>query len=484
MDDAQARRDSTKGGRMSLIDITLQSTHLDLLRDLVLRDDGIEAAAYLLCGESQIDCDPWERRSRRRLTSYEVIPIPAEDAISASRQHITWSTTTFVRLLKRAKDEGLILGIVHTHPNGPAEFSKQDDENEKELVQLAQNRNGTGATLLSVLLAGGDEIRARIWPDQTAPIVVDPVRVVGRQFKNYGDLPSPSNPDVLARQTLAFGPKLNALLHSMRIGIVGCGGTGSATAQLLARLGVGQLVLFDDDIVETTNLNRLHGAGQSDADAMLPKVEVVARELAALALGVRFVPIRGWINDPVCRDALKSCDVIFGCTDDHNGRLLLNRLAYFYLIPVIDMGLAIIPADDRNELKDLSGRVTVLTPGAPCLLCRGIVDPVIARDEELKRQNPEEYERRKREAYVRGSGNPAPAVVTFTTSTACLAVDELLQGLTGFRGPDGWAWQRTRRFDLLQDRQPGAIQDPHCPVCSETDYWGRADINPFLDRTG
>ena len=92
--------------------------------------------------------------------------------------------------------------------------------------------------------------------------------------------------------------------------------------------------------------------------------------------------------------------------------------------------------------------------------------------------------RRKREAYVHGGGDPAPAVVTFTTATACLAVDELLQALTGFRSPEGWVWQRTRRFDRLADRRPGADSHPHCAVCSSQGYWGRGDIEPFLDRSG
>lgn len=52
----------------------------------------------------------------------------------------------------------------------------------------------------------------------------------------------------------------------------------------------------------------------------------------------------------------------------------------------------------------------------------------------LRREAPEDYERQKREAYVRGGQNPAPAVVTFTTETAALAVNELLQGLTDYRG--------------------------------------------------
>lgn len=469
---------------MSNLDLTIQENHLQALRGLVLRDDGVEAAAYILCCESRIGNDPWDCRSRRRLTSFEVVPIPAEDAVSASHLHVTWNTASFVRLLKRAKDDGLIPGIVHAHPGGPPHFSEQDDRNERELVRLAQNRNGNESALVSVLLTGAREIRARLWTDWHLPINAESIRAVGRKLRFY----DPSLPmyehDVFARQALAFGPELNARLQGMKIGVVGCGGTGSATAVLLARLGVGQLVLFDEDIVETTNLNRLHGACRADAEAKRPKVEVLTREILEMGIGTRVVPLRGWIGNPTFRDALKSCDVIFGCTDDHDGRLLLNRLAYFYLIPVIDMGLAIEPHKEGERMRDLSGRVTVLMPGAPCLMCRRIVDTVTARDEDLKRHNPEEHERRKQEAYVRGSGNPAPAVVTFTTATACLAVDELMQGLTGFRGSEGWAWQRTRRFDLMQDRKPGAIQEPYCPICVETGYWGRADVQPFLDRAG
>ena len=331
---------------------------------------------------------------------------------------------------------------------------------------------------------GSDDVTARWWPDLHGPVDADSIRIIGERLATYASIPEAFDPDFLARQSLAFGPSLNVRLRAMRIGVVGCGGTGSATAMLLARLGVGHLALFDEDIGDVTNLNRLHGARRADADAMRPKVDVVAREVTELGIGVRVVPLQCWIGDPVCRDALKACDLIFGCTDDHDGRLLLNRLAYFYLIPVIDMGLAIDPASDGSRLPDLTGRVTVLAPGAPCLLCRGIVEPCAARDEDLRRRSPQEYERRKRESYLRGGGDPSPAVVTFTTATACLAADELLQLMTGFRGSEGHAWQRTRRFDLLRDRRPGANRQPHCLLCSLRDNWGRSDVDPFLDRTG
>lgn len=471
---------------MTLIDVTLQERHLSRLRELVLPPGGSESAAYVLFGESRIPEDPWDRRARRRLLSYDVVSIPENEIISIGPDQVTWSTASFVRLLKQAKDDGLVAGIAHSHPFGPARFSEQDHRNEAKLARLAHNRNGSDTLLLSLLLTGDGAVRAQAWHDERTADPASIVRVVGRRLALHAETLRGGQDQAFARQALAFGESTNAQLRALRVGVVGCGGTGSATALLLARLGVGQIALFDDDIVEATNLNRLHGARQADADAMRAKVDVLAREISELGLGSRVVPIQRWIGDLVCRDALKSCDVIFGCTDDHDGRLLLNRLAYFYLIPIIDMGLAIDPQLQLGSagVRELSGRATVLAPGAPCLLCRQIIDPILARDEDLRRRNPTEYERRKREAYVRGGGNPSPAVVTFTTATACMAIDELLQGLTNFRGGDGWAWQRVRRFDLMRDRSPGALTNEDCPICVDTAYWGLGDVDPFLDRIG
>lgn len=38
--------------------------------------------------------------------------------------------------------------------------------------------------------------------------------------------------------------------------IVGVGGVGSVTAEMLTRVGVGKLILFDYDKVEIANMNR------------------------------------------------------------------------------------------------------------------------------------------------------------------------------------------------------------------------------------
>jgi len=468
---------------MTCVDLTLHDAHEELLKTLLTRADGAEAAAYVLLGSSAIRQDPWSGRRRLRLISHDVVPIPEKDLLSADPKHVTWRTDSFVSLLGRAQREGLIPAIVHSHPKGLPEFSAQDDKNEPDLHQIVTNRNGPDMPLASILFAGGKHWAGRLWVDHGRPIPVDHVAIVGRRFRQirpHRDI-TRSDEASFDRQMRMFGSEASNILHGLRVAVVGCGGTGSAVAMLLARLGVGGLVLLDEDIVETSNLNRLHGATRADADAMRAKVDVVAASIAAMSLNVRAVPIRKWVDHPDARDALKSCDVIFGCTDDHGGRMMLDRYARFYGVPVIDVGLAIEP-NATGGFTDMSARVTVLTNGAPCLACRGVVNGKVATEEALKRNDPREYDRRKREAYVRGGGDPAPAVVTCTTQAATMAVDELLQGITDFRQEGGWSWNRVRRLDRNVERRPGAAQRSSCSICGDPSVVGRGDIDPFLNR--
>jgi hypothetical protein len=158
------------------------------------------------------------------------------------------------------------------------------------------------------------------------------------------------------------------------------------------------------------------------------------------------------------------------------------RLALFYVIPVIDLGLAIrVDNDEPPELKALDGRVTVLLPGNTCLSCRGVTDPVIAAEEAMRREHPAEYEKRKAEAYVFGEGNPSPVVVTFTTELACMAANEMLNRINGFRGPP--MKNLVRKFHLLEDFRPGAKPRAGCALCDDARYWGLGDVDPFLDRS-
>ena len=252
---------------------------------------------------------------------------------------------------------------------------------------------------------------------------------------------------------------------------------------LLARLGVGFLALIDNDTIDTTNLNRVHGSRADDVSAKLAKVDILAREIEMWGLGTHVITRKAWVGDPSLRDVLRSCDVLFGCTDDNQGRLTMNRIAHFYGIPLVDLGLRMRSAKSAADYE-MTGRVTTVRPGVPCLMCLGVVNVQRAAAEGLQRNDSAEYERRKAEAYVDGGGDPAPAVVTFTTSIACAAVDELIQGLTGFRGGEGMVHNRIRRFDRVEDRSMTCRPIQGCPVCSTSAIWGRGDVNPFLGVIG
>lgn len=462
---------------MTTFSIVGLEEHDAALRAVLFESSGIEGAAYVLFREAQVVSDPWDRQRHSKLLIREIIPIVP---VSAGGMHVTWDTASFVALLQRAQREGLVLGVAHSHPKGPARFSEQDTANEAELLRTMCHRNGNASKLVSLLFDGAGPVLARVWQHPKHQTQVRSVMFIGERIQFHRQSGAPAS-DVFARQILAFGPALVNQLKGFRVGVIGAGGTGSATATLSARAGVGQLVIVDEDIVETTNLNRLHGATQVDADAMRPKAEVVAREIARMGIGARVLAMRGWVSAPDVRDTLKSCDVIFCCTDDHSGRVFLNRLAYYYLIPVFDMGLAMAVATaPGGGMADISARVTSVIPPEACLLCRGAVDIEIAREEDLRRQQPAEYERRKREAYVRGEGNPNPAVVTFTTEVACMAVNELLNRITGFRKRN-MGFEIRRRFLFSEDRPTSAKPRHTCSICSSGDTWGLGDVDPFLD---
>jgi bacteriocin biosynthesis cyclodehydratase domain-containing protein len=73
---------------------------------------------------------------------------------------------------------------------------------------------------------------------------------------------------------LGDGVRLQHQLRQSAIAVIGCGGIGSWAIAALACLGVGRLVLVDDDVVELSNLNRqiLYGP----LDIGVPKVMAAA----------------------------------------------------------------------------------------------------------------------------------------------------------------------------------------------------------------
>ena len=148
-------------GLMETPDLILLGPHEQQIRSLLTQGAGSERSAYMLFGIADIETDPWTEAQRRRLVSHRFEAVEDDDLVSASVRHVTWQTDRFMRLLNNAKTAGLIPALVHTHPEGKARFSDQDDRNEAELARTALLKGAPG--LLSIVIAGTGDIAARIW---------------------------------------------------------------------------------------------------------------------------------------------------------------------------------------------------------------------------------------------------------------------------------------------------------------------------------
>lgn len=282
--------------------------------------------------------------------------------------------------------------------------------------------------------------------------------------------------DKYDRNIRAFGGDIQSAFSEMRVGIVGCGGTGSAVAELLVRLGVRDFFLIDPDILSASNITRVYGSCEDDAGR--PKVAVAARHLQWIAPDAKVRALQSMINTLSTAEQLASCDLLFGCTDDNAGRLVLSRLSSYLMIPVFDCGV-LLSSREQGALDGINGRITTLTAGAPCLICRGRIDLKRAAAEMM---TPNERQRLENEGYAPALGRVEPAVVTFTTAVASAAVNEMLERFIGF-GPEPRPNEVLLRFHEREiSTNIGTPNAGHyCAV--DSGKIGLGFTKPFLEQT-
>lgn len=129
-----------------------------------------------------------------------------------------------------------------------------------------------------------------------------------------------------SRQILFAGVGLTGqqLLRSASAAVVGTGATGAATAQLLARAGVGRLTVIDRDFVEPSNLQRQILFDEADAREALPKAVAAQRKLRGINSEC---DVRAEVADLVpgnIDELLTGHDLVLDCTDNFETRYLLN----------------------------------------------------------------------------------------------------------------------------------------------------------------
>ncbi|OTF79972.1 ubiquitin-like protein modifier-activating enzyme 5-like protein [Euroglyphus maynei] len=121
-------------------------------------------------------------------------------------------------------------------------------------------------------------------------------------------------------------------IRNFTIAIIGIGGVGSVTAEMLTRCGVGKLILFDYDKVELANMNRLffqpNQSGQHKVDAaretlqfINPDVQIDANNYNITTMDnfdhfMKTLRTGNLQNGPV--------DLVLSCVDNFEARMAIN----------------------------------------------------------------------------------------------------------------------------------------------------------------
>jgi len=365
--------------------------------------------------------------------------------------------------------------FMHTHPRGQAEFSRYDDTVDDLMLDAVRRMGGDGS-YGSLVLAGTlrePAVAGRLFLGETVARA-EKFRIAGNRLRLL--LPRTAatpDSDIFDRQIRVFGEAGQEVLNALNAAVIGAGGTGSATAEQLARLGTGAITIVDDDIVTAATPTR--GYGITTADIGRPKAEVLAEHLLKTGLSPSITPVIAPIQEPVARTAIAHADIVFSCVDGHGARLVLNRWAYAHLAPVVD--LAVLITANSGDVTGIDARITWLSPGTACLLCRGRLDPTLAYAEML---DPAERKRLAGEGYVPGAGTPQPAVITFTSLVASLGTTEMLHRLFGLADPGP-----SEILALVRQRELSRnclSQRAGC-FCSDPAFLGRGMQPPYLDLT-
>lgn len=369
-----------------------------------------------------------------RLLAVELLWVPDEAYELRESDGLQISSAGYVPALGRAEDTGTVPIWLHTHPGegSSPRASRHDRVVDEKLSDLFRLRSGSDFYGALIVSPSDGQLRFSGHLDSgDARLKIDRLLTVGERLSLAWNVEvrHASLPSLFDRNVRAFGGTVQRVLADLRIAVVGCGGTGSSVAEQLVRIGVRHLTLLDPDKLSDSNVTRVYGS--TAAEVGRAKVDVLGDHLLRIAPDVSDERIPSMITVEAAARSLTGADVVFGCTDDNAGRLVLSRLATYLLAPVIDCGV-LLSSDGEGRLEGIDGRVTVLHPGAACLVCRGRIDVARAASELL---TPTERVRRVEEGYAPDLEGIEPAVVTFTTAVAAAAVSELLERLTGF-GPE------------------------------------------------
>ena len=118
-----------------------------------------------------------------------------------------------------------------------------------------------------------------------------------------------------------------------KITVIGCGGIGGETIEMLARMGIGKLVLVDEDSFDLSNLNRQTLATINELG--LDKSSVAAEKVRLINPYVKSTVFNENVNEANIDKIIGDSDIVIDALDNVLTRVIVSRKAKEKEIPYI-----------------------------------------------------------------------------------------------------------------------------------------------------
>lgn len=170
-------------------------------------------------------------------------------------------------------------------------------------------------------------------------------------------------------------------LQKARVGILGSGAMGTNLANILARSGVGNILIVDQDRVELSNLQRQMLFTEKDIGHA--KAIQAAKRLGKINSEINLEAFHETVKEDNFSDLFSRCDLILDASDNFPARFLINRFCLQMNIPWVFSG---VTAASGQSLLIIPGKTACLgcfvpeeTPadGFPTVHNAGIITSIV-----------------------------------------------------------------------------------------------------------
>ena len=392
--------------------LTLTESQHAELRGFLFPGDGLESAAIMICR--------FVGSARERMIVRAVLNVPDASCSERIRNYISWPGKSIEDAIDQAEADGDAIILIHSHPGGFYGFSKTDNASDRITIpSLFAAIETDGYYHGSAIMTPNGAIKVRLYLQTSESRDVDRVWCVGQNIVDLtknGQAPA-----------LPFGHQMTDALAGCTACVIGVSGTGSLVAELLARKGVGHVILVDFDVVKHKNLNRIVNSTVSDAEERRLKTLMMAEAIRRYAPATKVTVISAGLDTRDAVIAASAADILFSCVDGMTGRSIAELICRRCLIPLIDLGVTIPTRRDSAgmvHVADVCGRIDFVRPDGPNLSDRGVVTAEGLRAEYLLANAPDAAAQEIEAGYIQGVHEEAPSVMALNMKAAADAVLE------------------------------------------------------------